>query len=149
MLPDTAGWRGGYTHVPQWGRSLRSALAQAYRRRASLYYSNIMDVPSGHTQGSRGDCWGTIVEQYNQCSGYVDQVNHSPPSRVQITTYRLLPPFRFIGISKSLFFRFVSPSSIVQILRYIKLLYARFKRKLTNACKSCWSFIGHACMHCN
>lgn len=55
--------------------------------RIEEYYNTIMEVPSSRTQGSLGHRWGNILEQCNRWSSCIDQVNHAPPSGVQISAY--------------------------------------------------------------
>ena len=50
-------------------------------------YYNSVEVQSSRTQGSLGHRWSTIHDQCNRWSGCINQVNHAPPSGVQVAEY--------------------------------------------------------------
>ena len=58
-----------------------------FRERIIDHYNNSVDVRSSRTQGSLGHRWSTIHDQLNRWSGCIDQVNHAPPSGVQVAEY--------------------------------------------------------------
>ena len=51
------------------------------------HYNNSVEVTSSRTQGSLGHRWGTIHGQCNRWYGCINQVNHAPPSGVQVAEY--------------------------------------------------------------
>ena len=55
--------------------------------RITNHYNNSVDVRSTRTQGSLGHRWSTIHDQCNRWSGCINQVNHAPPSGVQVAEY--------------------------------------------------------------
>ena len=55
--------------------------------RITDHYNNSVDVRSSRTQGSLGHRWSTIHDQCNRWSDCINQVNHAPPSGVQVAEY--------------------------------------------------------------
>ena len=52
--------------------------------RITNHYNNSVDVRSTRTQGSLGHHWAPFITNATDC---VDQVNHAPPSGVQVAEY--------------------------------------------------------------
>jgi hypothetical protein len=55
--------------------------------RITDHYNYYVDMQSSRTQCPLGHRWSTIHDQYNRWSGCINQVNHAPPSGVQVAGY--------------------------------------------------------------